>query len=61
MTRGWWIVFGALAGAVLLGGGGFLASLLFPGVRDVTPQPFINLLGHTTSATYMTLRGILRE
>ncbi len=41
-----WIVFGALAGAVLLGGGGFLAALLFPGVRDVTPQPFSNLWGH---------------
>ena len=40
------MVFGALAGSVLLGGGGFLASLLLPGVRDVTPQPFINLLGH---------------
>lgn len=41
-----WIVLGALSGAVLLGGGGFLAVLLFPDLRGITPQPFINLWGH---------------
>ena len=41
-----WIVFVALAGAVLLGGGGFLAVLLFPGLRDVTPQPFRGAWGY---------------
>ena len=30
-----WIVFGALAGAVLLGGGGYLAAWLFPPMRAV--------------------------